>query len=88
MSEGVGGPASEAGGAPQDGADAVRLEILRGSATAEELAAVMTVVSEAYHRESAEAVAAPEPRPSAWQFSARALREPLRRELGWVHGDR
>ncbi|WP_282837156.1 acyl-CoA carboxylase subunit epsilon [Microbacterium flavum] len=64
-------------------AEAVRVDIRRGEPTPEELAAVVSVVSEAYTREAADAVAEPEPRPSAWQVSARALREPLRREIGW-----
>ena len=46
-------------------------------------AAVVAVVTEAYQREADEALAEPEPRPSAWQVSARALRQPLRREIGW-----
>ncbi|QPE05188.1 acyl-CoA carboxylase subunit epsilon [Microbacterium schleiferi] len=61
---------------------AVPITIVRGDATAEELAAVVAVVSEHYVTEHAEAVA-DEPRRSAWALSQRALREPLRRELGW-----
>lgn len=61
---------------------AVPITIVRGDATADELAAVVAVVSEHYVTEHAEAVA-DEPRRSAWALSQRALREPLRRELGW-----
>ncbi len=59
------------------------VEIRRGDPTPEELAAVVAVVSEAYQREAAQAVAQPGPRPSAWRVSARAMRTPLRRDLGW-----
>lgn len=69
------------------GADAtvapVRVELRRGDPTAAELAAVVAVVTEAYAHEAAAAVAEAAPRPSAWQVSARLLREPLRREIGW-----
>jgi hypothetical protein len=64
-------------------ADALRVDVLRGQPTAEELAAVIAVVSEAYETESAAAVADEDRRPSGWQISARALRTPLRRDLGW-----
>lgn len=67
------------------GEDAVRVDVLRGEPTAEELAAVVAVVTEAYEREASDAVAEDEPRPSAWQVSARALRPPLRRDIGWGH---
>jgi len=59
------------------------VRVRRGEPTADELAAVVAVVTEAYQREADEALAEPEPRPSAWQVSARALRQPLRREIGW-----
>ncbi len=61
---------------------AVPISIVRGDATADEVAAVVAVVSEHYVTEHAEAVA-DEPRRSAWALSQRALREPLRPELGW-----
>ncbi len=64
-------------------ADAVRIDIRRGSPTAQELAAVVAVVTEAYEREAAEAIAEDSPRRSAWQVSTRTLRAPLRREIGW-----
>jgi hypothetical protein len=61
----------------------LRIEVRRGAPTAEELAAVIAVVSESYVQEAADAVA-PEPSPeSAWRRSARALRTPLRRGFGW-----
>ena len=68
--------------APEDREPAVPIHIVRGDATAEEIAAVVAVVAEHYVTEHAEAVA-DEPRRSAWALSQRALREPLRRELGW-----
>jgi hypothetical protein len=68
--------------ADDNAADAVRIEVLHGSATEEELAALLAVVTEAYTGEASEAVA-DEPRRSAWELSQRALRQPLRRDLGW-----
>lgn len=65
------------------GDEAPRADVRRGEPTADELAAVVAVVTEAYQREADEAIAEPEPRPSAWQVSARALRPPLRRDIGW-----
>ena len=64
-------------------ASPVRVEIRRGDPTPEELAAVVAVVTQAYQRETAEAIAEQEPRPTAWQVSSRTLRTPLRREIGW-----
>jgi len=61
----------------------VRVEIRRGNPTPEELAAVVAVVTESYRSEAAAALAETEPRPSAWRVSARTLRAPLRREIGW-----
>lgn len=58
------------------------IEILRGTATEEELAALIAVVSDAYAQEEASAVAA-ERRPSAWQRTQRPLRRPLRRDIPW-----
>jgi len=63
--------------------DAVRIDIRRGNPTPEELAAVVAVVTEAYEREAADAIAEESPRRSAWQLSARTLRAPLRRDVGW-----
>jgi len=64
-------------------ADGLHLEVRRGDPTPEELAAVIAVVTEAYGREAADAIAETAPRVSAWRVSARALRTPLRREIGW-----
>lgn len=58
------------------------IEILRGTATEEELAALIAVVSDAYAQEEAGAVAA-ERRSSAWQRTQRPLRRPLRRDIPW-----
>ncbi len=58
------------------------IEIARGTATEEELAALIAVVSDAYAREAAAAVAE-EPRSSAWQRTQRSLRTPLRRDIPW-----
>ena len=62
---------------------AVTIDVLRGTPTEAELAALIAVVSEAYATEAAEAVAEDSPRRTAWELSQRALREPLRRDLGW-----
>lgn len=58
------------------------LEITRGTATEEELAALIAVISDAYATEAADAVAE-EPRVSAWSRTQRALRRPLRRDIPW-----
>ncbi|MBO0981082.1 acyl-CoA carboxylase subunit epsilon [Microbacterium sp. SD291] len=58
------------------------IEIVRGTATEEELAALIAVVSDAYAREAADAVAE-EPHVSAWMRTQRALRRPLRRDIPW-----
>lgn len=64
-------------------AEGVRIDVRQGTPTAEELAALVAVVSEAYAREFAEAIAEEPPVRTAWALSQRSLREPLRRELGW-----
>jgi hypothetical protein len=61
----------------------VTLDVLRGTPTAEELAALLAVVTAAYAEESADAVAPDGATRSRWEMSARALRAPLRRENGW-----
>lgn len=66
--------------APHD--ETAAIEITRGTASEEELAALIAVVSEAYAREEADAVAA-EPRVSAWSRTQRSLRTPLRRDIPW-----
>ena len=58
------------------------IEIARGNATEEELAALIAVVSDAYTREAADAVV-DEPHISAWQRTRRPLRTPLRRDIPW-----
>lgn len=73
--------------APSDAASAAgeqppTIEITRGNATEEELAALIAVVSDAYAQESAGAVAE-EPRVSAWTRTQRSLRKPLRRDIPW-----
>lgn len=66
-----------------DTADALRVDIRRGNPTEEEVAAVIAVVGAAYTQEADAASAEEQPRQSAWQVSARAVRQPLRREIGW-----
>jgi len=63
--------------------DGLRVQVLRGDPTPEELAAVVAVVTEAYESEAAGALAAERSRPSPWQVSARAVRAPLRRDVSW-----
>ncbi len=75
--------ADHASGATEPSAPPVRLDIVRGAPTPEELAAVIAVVGEAYESEASSAVAEEARRPSAWQLSARSLRPPLRRDLEW-----
>lgn len=58
------------------------MDITRGAATDEELAALIAVVSDAYAQEASEAVA-DEPRVSAWARTQRPLRRPLRRDIPW-----
>lgn len=59
-----------------------RIEIVRGEPTEHELAALLAVVSEAYLRETAEAVAE-EPHVSVWERTQRGIRRPLRRDIPW-----
>ncbi|UTT54206.1 acyl-CoA carboxylase epsilon subunit [Microbacterium maritypicum] len=69
----------------QDGTsapEAPMLDITRGAATEEELAALIAVISEAYATEAAAAVA-DEPSVSAWTRTQRPLRRPLRRDIPW-----
>ncbi|GAA1209099.1 acyl-CoA carboxylase epsilon subunit [Microbacterium maritypicum] len=62
--------------------EAPMLDITRGAATEEELAALIAVISEAYAMEAAAAVA-DEPSVSAWTRTQRPLRRPLRRDIPW-----
>ncbi len=64
------------------GSEAPMLDIMRGTATEEELAALIAVISEAYATEAADAVAE-EPSVSAWTRTQRPLRRPLRRDIPW-----
>lgn len=66
-----------------DAVDQMRVELLRGEPTPEELAALIAVVTEAYAEEAAGATAEDTPSRSAWALSQRGLRAPLRRDLGW-----
>ncbi|MCW3493734.1 acyl-CoA carboxylase subunit epsilon [Microbacterium sp. SSM24] len=68
--------------AAESSAEGVRIEVLSGSPTEDELAALIAVVSEAYAGEAAEAVAEEDVR-TAWSLTQRNLREPLRRDLTW-----
>ncbi len=58
------------------------IEITKGTATDEEVAALIAVISDAYVAEAAGAVAE-EPRVSAWRRTQRSLRAPLRRDIPW-----
>ena len=58
------------------------IEITRGTATEEELAALIAVVSDAYAQEAADAVV-DEPSVSAWMRTRRPMRTPLRRDIPW-----
>jgi hypothetical protein len=64
-------------------ADTMRVDLLRGSASGEELAALIAVVTEAYAEESAGATADDSATRSGWSLSQRSLRTTLRRDLGW-----
>ena len=64
------------------GERAPSIEIIRGSATEEELAALVAVVSDAYAQEEADAVAPVTP-VSAWMQTRRPMRAPLRRDIPW-----
>ncbi|WP_309102470.1 acyl-CoA carboxylase subunit epsilon [Microbacterium sp.] len=71
---------SDSPSTPAEGPLAV--EIFRGSATEEELAALIAVISDAYEGEAADAVAE-EPHVSAWIRTQRPMRAPLRRDIPW-----
>ena len=64
-------------------ADTMRVDLLRGEASGEELAALIAVVTEAYAEESAGATVDDAATRSGWSLSQRSLRTPLRRDLGW-----
>jgi hypothetical protein len=75
--------ASGADAATGTGIEPLSIEVRRGDPTPEELAALIAVVSEAYATEAADAQAE-DPARDAWALTQRALRQPLRRELGWA----
>jgi len=75
-------PSPDAGDPGKDAPAPLAIEVRRGAPDEDELAALIAVVSEGYATEAAGAVAV-EPRRSGWELSQRALRSPLRRELGW-----
>ncbi len=58
-------------------------QVVRGTPTPEELAAVLVVAGEAYAGEAADATAPEAPTRSRWELSARGLRAPLNRDAGW-----
>ena len=71
-------------GAPETtDAAALRVDVVRGNPTDDELAALVAVVGESYAQEAADAVADDTRERSAWSLSQRGLRSPLRREAGW-----
>jgi hypothetical protein len=67
---------------PAQPTDSMRVDVLRGDPTGDELAALIAVVTEAYAEESAAATADESAR-SGWALSQRSLRTPLQRDLGW-----
>jgi len=66
----------------EDAAETVEIQVLRGSASEDELAALIAVLSEAFVAEESDAVAAQKP-VSVWRRNQRALRTPLRRDIPW-----
>jgi hypothetical protein len=68
---------------PAESADSMRVDLLRGSPTGDELAGLIAVVTEAYREESAGATVDDTARRTAWSLSQRSLRAPLDRDLGW-----
>jgi hypothetical protein len=68
---------------PDGPSESMRVDVLRGEADADELAALIAVVTEAYAEESAGATVDDDAVRSGWSLSQRSLRTPLRRDLGW-----
>lgn len=60
----------------------VEIQVLRGVASEEELAALLAVLGEAYTAEETSAVAA-QRRVSVWERGQRGVRAPLRRDIPW-----
>ncbi|SDH49429.1 acyl-CoA carboxylase subunit epsilon [Microbacterium pygmaeum] len=71
------------GGAADEHTVDLTVDVQRGTPIAEELAALIAVVTEAYADESAQATVDETSGRSAWSVSQRALRQPLRRDIGW-----
>lgn len=61
---------------------APHIQVRRGPASPEEIAAVIAVVSESLAQEASTAVAE-EPAVSAWRVSARGVARDLRRDVPW-----
>ncbi|HWT32140.1 MAG TPA: acyl-CoA carboxylase epsilon subunit [Microbacterium sp.] len=61
----------------------LRIAVVRGNPTDDELAALVAVVTAAYAEEAGDALADDEPTRSAWSLSQRGLRRPLARDRGW-----
>jgi Acyl-CoA carboxylase epsilon subunit len=73
-----------AGAGADAGADAgLTVDVHRGTPNAEELAALIAVVTAAYTEEAAQATVDEFSDRSAWSISQRSLRQPLRRDVGW-----
>ncbi|WP_292831374.1 acyl-CoA carboxylase subunit epsilon [Microbacterium sp.] len=77
------GPDQSRADAAEGNASPVRLRVLRGEPTPEELAAVIAVVTEAYAGEAATVATEDATLTPAWQVHARALRAPFRRDVAW-----
>jgi hypothetical protein len=77
------GETAPTAGTDSSARDSIAIDVLRGTPTEEELAALIAVVTEAYTGEAAEAVAEDRVRRTGWELSQRALRQPLDRDLGW-----
>jgi hypothetical protein len=78
----TGGSASADAAGTTD-ATPLRVDVVRGTPTDDELAALIAVVTESYAQEAADALADDTAERSAWSVSQRGLRAPLRRETGW-----
>lgn len=74
---------SIADGTADAGDPGVTIDVRRGNPTDEELAALIAVVSQAYTGEASEAVAEEGHCRTGWELSARSMRLPLNRDLGW-----
>jgi hypothetical protein len=77
------GETAPTAGTDSSARESIAIDVLRGTPTEEELAALIAVVTEAYTGEAAEAVAEDRVRRTGWEHSQRALRQPLDRDLGW-----